>query len=284
MINNVLGLIWGLLATALFAVVTAMAKVAVVDYHVLQVLLFRQAMIFLSTLPDIAKAFPSALKTRQPVWHAARLIGAFIALSSSIWAVAVLPLTTAITLNFAKVLFVSLLALWVLKEPVGPRRIIAVLVGFIGVIIAMRPGAEGVIDVNALIPLAGALGAAVAMISVRRLSQNESTATLLIYQSVFVGLAAAVPMYWVWVTPDLPDFLFLTAMGVLATLAQWLGVKALRLGEASVLGNLEYTQLIWASAIGYLIWTEVPDGYTLVGAAIIIATSIYIFRRERAAQ
>lgn len=282
MTNNIQGLMWGLMATALFAVVTAMAKVAVVDYHVLQILLFRQAVIFLSTLPDIAKAFPGALKTQMPVWHAARLIGAFIALSTSIWAVAVLPLTAAITLNFAKVLFVSLLALWVLREPVGPRRLIAVVVGFIGVIIAMRPGAEGVIDVNALIPLAGALGAAVAMISVRRLSQTETTATLLIYQSVFVGLAAAIPMYWVWVTPDLADFLFLTAMGVLATLAQWLGIKALRLGEASVLGNLEYTQLIWAAAIGYIVWTEVPDGYTLVGAAIIISASIYIFRRERA--
>lgn len=89
-------------------------------------------------------------------------------------------------------------------------------------------------------------------------------------------------MYWVWVTPDPAGFLFLTTMGVLATLAQWLGIKALRLGEASVLGNLEYTQLIWAATIGYVVWTEVPDGYTLVGATINISTSVYIFRRERA--
>ncbi len=194
---------------------------------------------------------------------------------------ALLPLTTAITLNFAKVLFVSLLALWVLKEPVGPRRLAAVGVGFIGVIIAMRPGHEGVLDLNALVPLAGALGAAVAMVSVRRLSQTESTATLLVHQAVFVGLAAAMPMYWVWITPDLQDFMFLTAMGVLATLAQWLGVMALRLGEASVLGNLEYTQLIWAVIIGYLVWVEVPDAYTLIGAAIIIGSSLYIFQREQ---
>lgn len=278
------GLLWGLLAMVFFAVVAAMAKVAVADYHVLQILLFRQAVIFLSTIPDLARTFPHLLKTDRPWWHAVRLIGAFLALSTGIWAVAVLPLTTAITLSFARVLLVSLLALWILKEPVGPRRMGAVMVGFVGVIIAMRPGVEDLIDLNALIPLAGALGAAFAMISVHKLSQTESTATLLVYQAVFVGLAAAIPMYWVWITPDLYDFLFLTAMGVLATLAQWFGVRAMRLGEASVIGNVDYTQLIWAAIIGYLVWQEIPDAYTLLGAAIIIGSSLYIFRREHEAR
>ncbi len=278
--DNVKGILWALLATALFAIVAAMAKVAVKEYHVLQILFFRQILVFLSCLPSIARSFPGSLKTQHPNIHASRLLGAFVALSCSIWAVAVLPLTTAITLGFAQVFFVALLALSLLNESVGKYRIVAVVVGFVGVVIVMRPGVEGMVDIYALIPILSALGAAVAVISVRKLSQTESTATLLVYQSVFVGALAGVPLFWLWVTPDLNGMILLLAMGVLATVANWIGVKALRLGEASVVGNIQYMQLIYAAILGFFLFSEVPDKYTIVGAAIIIGSSIYIFHRE----
>ncbi|MEP3049402.1 MAG: DMT family transporter [Roseibium sp.] len=278
--ENIQGALWALLATGLFAVVAAMAKVAVTEYHVLQILFFRQIVVFLSSLPSIARSFPQSLKTQHPGIHAVRLMGAFVALSTSIWAVAVLPLTTAITLAFAQVFFVALLAMWFLKEPVGLYRIGAVVVGFIGVIVVMRPGVDGFINLYALIPLAGAMGAACAVISVRKLSQTESTATLLVYQAVFVGMLACVPLLWLWVTPDLSGLLFLLAMGVLATIGQWVGVKALRLGEASVIGNIQYTQLIYATVLGYALFGEIPDAYTLIGAAIIIGSALFIIHRE----
>ncbi|MCP4874646.1 MAG: DMT family transporter [Gammaproteobacteria bacterium] len=280
MSDNVKGILWALLATALFAIVAAMAKVAVKEYHVLQILFFRQVLVFLSCLPSIARSFPGSLKTQYPNIHASRLLGAFVALSCSIWAVAVLPLTTAITLGFAQVFFVALLALSLLNESVGKHRIVAVVVGFVGVVIVMRPGVEGMVDIYALIPILSALGAAVAVISVRKLSQTESTATLLVYQSVFVGALAGVPLFWLWVTPDLNGMILLLAMGVLATVANWIGVKALRLGEASVVGNIQYMQLIYAAILGFFLFSEVPDKYTIVGAAIIIGSSIYIFHRE----
>jgi len=212
--------------------------------------------------------------------HSSRLIGAFIALSCGIWAVAVLPLTTAITLGFAQVFFVSLLALAFLNEPVGMHRLGAVVMGFIGVVIVMRPGVEGIVDVHALIPIVGALGAGVAVISVRKLSQTESTATLLFYQALFVGVLAGLPLFWLWITPDLNGTLFLLAMGGLATAGQWVGVKALRLGEASVIGNIQYLQLIYSTILGYFVFSEVPDIYTICGAAIIVGSAIYIFHRE----
>ncbi|MGI9500916.1 MAG: DMT family transporter [Geminicoccaceae bacterium] len=278
--DNIKGILWALLATALFAVVAAMAKVAVAEYHVLQILFFRQALVFLSSLPSIAKSFPQSLKTRHPGIHALRLIGAFTALSFGIWAVAVLPLTTAITLAFAQVFFVALLALHFLNEPVGVQRIASVIVGFVGVVIVMRPGAEGLVDMHALIPICGALGAAVAITSVRKLSRTESTATLLVYQALFVGVLAGVPLFWLWVTPDLNGMLFLLGMGILATVGQWAGVMALRFGEASVVGNIEYVKLIYAAILGFFLFGEVPDAYTLVGGAIIVGSSIYIFHRE----
>lgn len=281
MSNNTKGILWALLAAALFSIVIAMAKVAVVDYHVLQILFFRQIVVFLSSLPDIAKSFPNSLKTRRPGIHAARLTGAFTALSCGIWAVSVLPLTTATTLGFAQVFFVALLALAFLNEAVGAHRIGAVIVGFIGVIVVMRPGIDGLFDVHALIPLLGAAGAAVAVTSVRKLSQTESTATLLVYQSLFVGALAGIPLIWLWVTPDLFGWLFLFAMGVLATVGQWVGIRALRLGEASVVGNMEYSKLIFAAVLGFVLFNEIPDRYTVLGACVIVGSSIYIFRREQ---
>lgn len=277
---NIQGILWALLATALFAVVAVMAKVAVKEYHVLQILFFRQAVVFLSSLPSIARDFPQSLKTRAPGVHGLRLAGAFVALSSSIWAVAVLPLTTAVTLSFVQVFVVALLSARFLGEPVGWHRMCAVIAGFVGVVVVMRPGVEGLVDPYALVPLLGAVGAAMATLSVRKLSQTETTATLLVYQSVFVGALAGIPLVWLWKTPDLNGAMLLVAMGCVATLGQWVGVRALRLGEASVVGSIQYTQLVYATVLGYVLFGEVPDGYTMTGAAIIVSAAVYIGRRE----
>lgn len=260
--------------------VAALAKLAVTEYHVFQILFFRQVIIFLSSMPSIAKRFPQSLKTRHPGLHAVRLTGAFVALSTNIWAVAVLPLTTAITLAFAQVFFVALLAIRFLGEPVGSHRIGAVIIGFVGVVVVMQPGFDGLINPNALIPLAGAVGAAFAVISVRKLSQTETTATLLVYQAVFVGALAGIPLLWVWVTPDLTGLILLLAIGVLATVGQWVGIKALRLGEASVIGSIQYTQLIYTAILGYALFDETPNAETLLGATIIVASALYIIHRE----
>lgn len=280
MSNTLQGTLWALLATALFATVAAMAKVAVSEYHVLQILLIRQGIVFLSAVPSLLKTFPNSLKTQHPVLHALRLLGSFTALSTNIWAVAVLPLTTAVTLAFAQVFFAALLALKFLNEPVGVHRIAAIVVGFVGVVVVMRPGIDGLIDRNALIPVVGAFGAAVAVTCVRRLSQTESTATLLAHQAIFIGAMAGAPQIWLWVTPSWPDFIFLVSLGILATIAQWAGIKALRLGEVSIIGAIEYMKLIYASILGYALFDEVPDLHTVAGAAIIVGSSIYIFQRE----
>ena len=275
--QNIQAIRWALLSTALFAGVSALAKVAVVDYHVLQILFFRQVFVFLSALPTVIKTFPHSLRTKHPGLHALRLIGGFVALSTGIWAVAVLPLTTATTLSFAQVFFVALFALWFLGERVGVHRLSAVLV-------VMRPGQGGFIDLNALIPVAGALGAAAAVTTVRKLSQTESTATLMVYQSLFVGVMAGVPLIWLWQTPDWAGLLLLVSMGVLATVAQWIGVRALRLGEVSVIGPIEYMKLIYAAILGYALFGELPDGYTILGAVIIVGSSGYMMMREARAK
>ena len=281
MTDNAKAIIWAVIASALYTVVITMAKSVIDVYHVLQILFFRQLVVFLTCIPGITKSFPEGLKTRRPGLHMIRLLGAFAALACGVWAVAVLPLTTAVTLSFAQSFFVLILAALFLKEVVGKHRIAAVILGFIGVLVVMRPGIDGFIDTNTLIPLLGALGSAIAIASVRTLSQTESTSTLLIYQSVFVGLVSGIPLFWLWVTPDFSDLIFLLLMGVVAAMGQWVGVKALRLGEASILGNIQYTQLFFAALFGYFIFNEIPDVFTLAGAAIIVSSAIYIFYRAR---
>ena len=166
MTNNSKAAFLALVSTGLITGVAALSKAAVVDYHVLQILFFRQCIVFLSTLPQIAKDFPNSLRTKNPKVHALRLSGAFVGLTCGIWAVGLLPLTTATTLAFSQTFFMAILAFLFLKERVGWHRIGAIIVGFIGVLIVVRPGADGFANLGTLVAIAGALGAAVAFISV----------------------------------------------------------------------------------------------------------------------
>lgn len=280
MSDNRKAIFWALLSTGAFAVVAAMAKSATNEYHVLQILFFRQVVVFFSSLPRVIKGFPSSLGTDRIGLHCIRLTGAFIALSCGIWAVSVLPLSTAISLSFAQVLFVALLAHLFLKEDIRIFQIVAVMIGFTGVLTVMRPTLASAIDLHALVPIVGALGAAAAVISVRRLSQTETTQALLFYQSAFVGLLAAMPMFWLWKTPDLRGLAFLMGMGVLAAIGQWIGIKALRLGEASVIGTIQYTQILYAVVLGFVVFGETPDVYTVIGASIIVASALMIGKEQ----
>ncbi len=274
------GFVLALLAAACFATTAALAKVAIAEYALLQVLFVRQLFVFLTTLPTLSQQFPQNLKTEHPRLHAIRLAGAFTTLSGNLVALSLLPLATAVTLGFAQVFFVALLAKWALGEPVGPHRIGAVIAGFFGVLVVMRPGVDGLAGFGTVVALIAALGAGVAVITVRRLSQTESSTTLLAWQAICIGALSALPMPWLWQTPDLQGALLLGGIGALSALGQWLGVAALRNGEASVIGNVEYTKLLYAAVLGYLLFDELPDQWTLAGAAIIVAAAAYIFHRE----
>lgn len=280
MTRNLQGIFWSLGATAVGSVAAAMVKFATEDFHVLQILFFRQLVILITVLPIALRSFPDGLKTNRPGLQALRLAGAFIALTSGFWAISHLPLTTATVLNFTKTFFVTLLAAKFLAEPFGIHRMAAIVTGFIGVIIVVRPGFDGLADPAALVAIFGAFGVGIAMTSVRKLSQTESTETLLIYQAVVIGALAAIPLYWLWVTPNSTQTALLLGIGILATISQWMGIRALRLGEASLISSIGYFQLIYATLLGFLLFSELPDGITLLGAAIIIGSALYTVRRE----
>ena len=278
--GNVRGTMFALAAAAMFTIATALVKFAAKDYHVMQILLFRQIVMLTFVLPVLIKHFPHSLKTRRPGLHLLRLSGALAALTLSFTAVAHLPLATAISFSFTKTLFVTLFAAVFLGEAVGWRRLLAALTGFAGMLIILRPDAGSAVSFYALLAIAAAIGAATAATCVRALTSTESTATLLSYQAIFVGLLVAIPSIFVWQNPDMTGLIVLVAIGVVSLVAQWLGVQSYRAGEVSVVTGMEYTKLIYASLIGIFIFSEWPDGKTLIGAAIIISASAFTIWRE----
>ena len=191
-----------------------------------------------------------------------------------------LPIAEASATGFVAPLFVTALSIVFLGEKVGLRRWIATAVGLIGVLIILRPG-TGAFHPAAFFPLVSALAWACTLIMTRMMSGTERAITTMTYSSIagLLILSALVP--FVWVTPTWHDIAFGILIGVASTAGQWIVVLAFRYADASVLAPFSYTQLLWVSVLGYLIFGEVPDVYTVTGAAFIVATGLYTAHRER---
>jgi len=177
-------------------------------------------------------------------------------------------------------LLVTALSIPFLGERVGLRRWLATAVGLIGVLVILRPGTSA-FHIAAFFPLVSALSWACTLIMTRMMSGKEHAATTMTYSSIAgLGiLSAMVPL--VWVNPTWHDILFATIVGVTSTAGQWIVVLAFRYADASVLAPFSYTQLLWVSILGFLIFGEVPDVWTVTGAAFIVASGLYTAHRER---
>jgi drug/metabolite transporter (DMT)-like permease len=191
-----------------------------------------------------------------------------------------LPIAEASATSFISPLFVTALSIFFLSESVGVRRWLATAVGLIGVLIILRPGTSA-FHLAAFFPVVSALAWAATLVMTRMLSGKESTVTTMTYSSI-VGLGiltALVPL--VWVAPSWHDILFGILVGVSSTAGQWIVVLAFLYADASVLAPFSYTQLLWVSILGFLVFGEVPDVWTVTGAAFIVASGLYTAHRER---
>jgi len=191
-----------------------------------------------------------------------------------------LPIAEASATGFVAPLFVTALSIVFLGESVGLRRWIATAVGLIGVLIILRPG-SGAFHPAAVFPLVSAFAWACTLIMTRMMSGMERAVTTMTYSSIagVCILSALVPS--VWVTPSWHDILFGIFIGIASTAGQWIVVLAFRYADASVLAPFSYSQLMWVSMLGFLIFGEVPDIWTVTGAAFIVASGLYTAHRER---
>ena len=191
-----------------------------------------------------------------------------------------LPIAEASATGFVSPLFVTALSIVFLGESVGVRRWLATAVGLIGVLIILRPGSSA-FHPAAFFPIVSALAWACTLIMTRMMSGKERAITTMTYSSIagVCILSALVP--FVWVAPSWHDILFGIFIGVASTAGQWIVVLAFRYADASVLAPFSYTQLLWVSILGFVIFGEMPDIWTVIGAVFIVASGLYTAHRER---
>lgn len=191
-----------------------------------------------------------------------------------------LPLATAISLSFVAPLFVTALAVPLLGERVGWRRWTAVLVGFAGMLIMVRPGGD-IVLVFAMLPVIAAFVGAVRDILTRKMSATETSASILMVTTIMVTLTS-VPTVLAgdWIMPRADHLAIMVAAACCMVLAHYLVIESLRLAEAGLVVPFKYTQLIWGAVIGFAMWGYVPDIWQWIGAAVVIGSGLFIFRRE----
>jgi len=271
----------GLMAAGIFmfAVNDALGKWLVATYSVGQVLLIRSFAALVLLGPFIWRDRASFATAPRPGMQALRAVLATAEVAFFYWAVSYLPLADVMSYYLAGPIFVTAIAGAFLSESIGWRRWAAVAVGFLGVIVCLRPGAA-VLSWPALIALAGSFTFSLSMIATRTLRGTSDT-VLVVAQTLAALVFGAVLAPLNWVPLTLRDGVLLALLGMVAMVAHVCVNRSLKLAPASTVVPYQYTTIVWAVLFGYLVFGDVPDIWMLSGAAIIIGAGLFIFLRER---
>ena len=268
-----------MLAAFGFSLMALVIKLLGQRLNITQILLLRQLGLIIILAPSIYRGFPGSLKSSRPGLQLARIAFALVAMLCGFTAVIHLPLADATAIFFAKGFFVTIFAVIILGETVGIYRWSAVAIGFIGVIVMLRPGTDN-FTVYGLLSLTGAAGAGMVMIIIRLLARTDQPNTIMVYQALGVGIAILVPGIYFWQWPTSTEWMLILALAVVSFIAQKGNVHAYKWGEASVLASLDYVRLLYATLFGLLVFDTFPDAATWIGAGIIVAASIFTIYRE----
>ncbi len=246
------------------------------------VVFFRSALGLAALLPLLWHRGLPSLKTRHAGGHLLRGLAGLAAMYCYFYAIAQLPLAEATLLNYSTPLFVPFIAaLWV-GEGVPRKLWIAILAGFAGVVLILKPGHE-LFTPAALIGLASGVLAAFAMVGVRKLSRTESTFRIVFYFSLVCTVVSAVPLAWRWQTPAPELWALLITMGVIASVGQLLLTRAYAHAPAAQVGPFSYSTIVYAAVAGWLLWGEVLDAFTLTGAVLVCVGGVLTIRYANAA-
>ena len=219
------------------------------------------------------------LKTERLPLHLLRMGLAFVAQLGIFITVIHLPLADATAFMFSKPLFTTVVAVFMLREVVSGRRWGATLIGFIGVLVLVRPGSEAINPI-ALVAVASAMTFAVANVLIRKMSVTEPTGRILFYYHIGGVILFGGPAAYVWTMPIGLEWLLLISIGGLTTIGIFCFMRAFTVGEANAVGPAENLRLIYATVFGFVLFSEIPSVWTVVGAAIIVASTVYIARVE----
>ncbi len=271
-------------AILLMAMMDALIKWLSQSYPVGQIVFFRAMS---GLLPMVVLVWRNgglpALRTNRPGAHIARGLIGLCTTATFFYAFSVMPLADAYAIAFAAPLFVTALSAPMLGEKVGARRWLAVLVGFVGVLIMLRPGFEGVdgfLSLGALAALVGTFSYALIVTTARSLGQYETPAAMGFYPAVIVAVASTGLIAFGFVMPTPLDFLLLCLLGLLGGTSIILINEAFRISPSAILAPFDYSAMLWALVFGFAIWGDIPNVIMMGGAVIVAASGLYILRRE----
>ena len=279
--NNLLGIGLMIMAMLLFVIMDALAKWLVSSQmSAIQLIAIRGWIILpIILLVLAARGQIKELTTRHPLQHILRGCCGFFAPLAFFTSLKSLPLADATVIFFSTTFILTAASAIFLKERVGLHRWSAVLVGFIGVVIAMDPSGGGDLWAYLLVLSAAAIYAMI-FVSGKYLSRNDSVVSLVFSLHLGMGLMATLALPWVWVPISLVELGQLSLLAVIALFAHYLFTAAFARADVSALAPFEYTSLLWATSIGYLVWQDIPTREVWIGAGIIITCGLYVVHRE----
>jgi drug/metabolite transporter (DMT)-like permease len=267
-------------AGAIFSFSSAASKWLVESYPVGEVLFSR---VFVSLVLfagfALATAGTAVFRTRRPGAHLLRSMSQCTSQTLLLIAFSMMPLASATAINFSAPLFATLASLYFLKEPVGAARWVALLVGFIGVLIVTNPGAE-TFQVGALYALANAVLFGTVTAGVRGMTSTESAETLTMYQLILLSAFYALTLPFAFVTPSWTDVPLMLANGATNLLGQYWWTRALHLAPTSAVVPFQYLSLIWAMIAGFAVWGDIPTVGLLTGSAIVVGSGLFLLWYE----
>ncbi|MFT3763317.1 MAG: DMT family transporter [Pseudoxanthomonas sp.] len=275
--------LWMLAAVATFSLMDAAMKLLSAHYPPMQVATLRGA----ASLPFVLGwvLASAGLRSIVPVRWSLHLLRAALGVAMIAcfsFALKRLPMSTAYTIFFVSPMLVAALSVLLLGERVGPRRWIAIAVGLAGVAVVLRPGANGTFSLAAAMVLVSALAYALASVLVRLQTRTDTSQAMVVWFLALLALGAGVLAAPGWVALRVQDMWLVAGMGLAGALGQVALTRAFQLGEASMVAPLEYTGLLWVATWDWLFWKTLPAASVWVGAAVIIASGVYLLRRERA--
>ena len=279
--NSARAILCVIAAAALFAIQDAIIKLLVGDYPTMQILGVRSVVMLIPAVILLrAEGGLQCLRTSRARGHALRCVLALATWTTFYFAIARLPLGEVAAIFFSGPLMITALSGPLLGERVGWHRWTALLIGFLGVLLIVRPSGNAAGHWAGVAALCSSLFYALMMIQTRRLTSTESNAALLLYSALFMSLVGIVTWPFQWRTPGSFDTMLLLALGLLGGFSQYAMIQAYRLAPVYVVAPFDYTHLVWAMALGYMIWAEVPDMLMLSGAIVIVGSGLYVLARE----
>ena len=265
----------GVCATAMNVVIRHAAQ----ELHPFEITFFRCFFGLLVLVPWLMRVGFGALRTRKIGFFTLRGLVSLVSMLTWFYGITLVPLATATALNFTGPLFATAGAALILGETVRLRRWMAVIIGFLGVLIIIRPGAS-TLDANLLIILISAATAGMGVVTVKFLSRTENATSIVTYMVLYSAPLALIPALFVWRWPSLDALFWLLVLGALGTTAHFSVVRAYSAADASACAPFEFLRMPVAAIAAYVFFGEVTDRWTWVGAAVIASSSIYVAHRE----